>query len=75
VTPVLAVGNKVSAEAVVLAAVVLAVVIIVVVIIVVVLVAAGSSKAPFIAVAGTLLIFVVAVQRSIVASSLVALMD
>jgi hypothetical protein len=47
---------------------------VIVVVVIVVIVAAGS-KAPFIAVAGTLLILVAAVQRSLVASLLVALMD
>jgi hypothetical protein len=59
VTPVVAVDSKVPAEADIVAAVIIVVVI------------AAGSKAPFIAVAGTLLIFSAAVRRSLVASSLV----
>jgi hypothetical protein len=77
-TPVIVVlvGSKVPAEAVVVAAGVLAAVVLaaVVVVVVIVVVVAGS-KAPFVAVAGTLLILVAVVQRSLVVSSLVALMD
>jgi hypothetical protein len=60
VTPAVAVDSKVPAEAVIVATVIILIVGIV-----------AGSKAPFIAVAGTLIILSAAVQRCLVASSLV----